>query len=67
MICPKCGSEDVCVIDTRSYEGSVFRKRKCKTCKAKFCTEEYVMCDNTEYNAACVALKHAREDKKKDI
>lgn len=65
MYCPKCGSNDTCVIDTRSYGGSVFRKRKCKECNAKFCTEEYTMCDNTEYNAACVALKHAREKKKK--
>lgn len=65
MICPECGSKDIGVIDTRSYEGSVFRKRKCKTCKAKFCTEEYVMCDSKEYNAACVALKHIRDSKKK--
>ena len=40
MNCPKCGSPRNRVIDTRSTESSVLRKRACSNCGFKFFTKE---------------------------
>ena len=43
MICPKCGSENVEVFDSRamaSYEGAVRRRRKCFDCAGRWTSYE---------------------------
>lgn len=39
MTCPYCGS-DTKVINSRPQEDSVWRRRKCVDCKARFSTTE---------------------------
>jgi transcriptional repressor NrdR len=39
MTCPICGG-DTKVIDSRSQEDSVWRRRKCVDCKERFSTTE---------------------------
>ena len=39
MNCPKCNNKSV-VLETRSVELNVYRKRKCGSCGHKFYTEE---------------------------
>lgn len=40
MNCPECGSNQVCVINSRSKEDFVFRRRRCLDCNARFNTFE---------------------------
>ena len=44
MNCPKCGSEDSKVIDSRSIHGgsSIRRRRECISCNFRFTTYEYI-------------------------
>lgn len=39
MTCPHCGGETI-VIDSRSQEDSVYRRRKCLVCEKRFSTTE---------------------------
>ena len=39
MTCPYCGSETK-VVDSRPQEDSVYRRRECVDCKARFSTTE---------------------------
>jgi transcriptional repressor NrdR len=39
MTCPYCGSETK-VVDSRPQEDSVYRRRMCVACKARFSTTE---------------------------
>ena len=39
MYCKECGGKTI-VIDTRSFENEVYRKRKCIVCGRKFFTAE---------------------------
>lgn len=40
LVCPKCGSEQVSVIDSRRKEGTVWRRRCCLCCQKRFNTVE---------------------------
>ncbi|MGD2206681.1 MAG: ATP cone domain-containing protein, partial [Anaerolineae bacterium] len=42
MKCPFCGSADSRVIDTRSAEGGIRRRRECQDCERRFTTYERV-------------------------
>ena len=42
MNCPYCGQQDSMVIDTRSFDKGVRRRRKCLACSARFTTYERV-------------------------
>lgn len=42
MTCPSCGG-DTKVIDSRSHEDSVYRRRECLVCKERFSTTEIDM------------------------
>ena len=42
MKCPFCGSSDSRVIDTRSAEGGIRRRRECQECHRRFTTYERV-------------------------
>jgi transcriptional repressor NrdR len=42
MKCPFCGSGDSRVIDTRSAEGGIRRRRECEDCQRRFTTYERV-------------------------
>jgi transcriptional repressor NrdR len=42
MRCPFCGSSDSRVIDTRSAEGGIRRRRECEDCERRFTTYERV-------------------------
>ena len=40
MDCPKCGSNQVAVVDTRRKDGTVWRRRGCRSCGNRFNTLE---------------------------
>lgn len=42
MICPVCGSNQICVVDSRTYGIKKFvrRRRKCLKCNERFSTVE---------------------------
>ena len=40
MVCPKCGSDQLTVVDTRRKEGTVWRRRGCISCGNRFNTVE---------------------------
>lgn len=48
MNCPKCGSDQVNVIDSRPKEGTVARRRKCLVCGYRYSTVEV---DVSEYKS----------------
>lgn len=41
MNCPKCGSEQIFVLNSRPYEGGIRRRRECAVCKLRFNSYEY--------------------------
>lgn len=42
MKCPRCGSEELAVVDSRSDENSIRRRRECQDCRTRFTTFERV-------------------------
>ncbi|MBX7144490.1 MAG: transcriptional regulator NrdR [Oligoflexia bacterium] len=42
MKCPRCGSEELAVVDSRADENSIRRRRECQDCKTRFTTFERV-------------------------
>ncbi|WP_298535732.1 hypothetical protein [uncultured Methanobrevibacter sp.] len=38
--CSRCGSENVCIWDSRKLHGSQIRRRKCKDCNMRWTTIE---------------------------
>lgn len=59
MICKKCGSSNIKVIDSRSTFSNVVRKRKCLDCGFIFRTKE-IMIDRDDYNELyALAMKQA--------
>lgn len=42
MICPRCKSENLTVVDTRKYDTVVIRTRLCKACLFAFKTQETI-------------------------
>lgn len=42
MLCPSCGSERLSVVDTRSEEGGIRRRRECQACGKRFSTIERI-------------------------
>lgn len=42
MNCPYCGNQESRVIDSRSLDGGVRRRRRCLACNARFTTQERV-------------------------
>lgn len=40
MICPKCGSGELSIVDTRPRRGIVRRRRRCIWCDHRFTTVE---------------------------
>ena len=40
MVCPKCGSDQLTVVDTRRKNGTVWRRRGCISCGNRFNTVE---------------------------
>ncbi len=57
MRCPYCGSEDLSVIDTRSTNDGIRRRRICNTCKRRFTTYERV----EEFNITVKKRDNTRE------
>ena len=43
MKCPKCGSENIKIIDSRSADTLVYRIRKCLDCEYRFGTKESIV------------------------
>ena len=39
-VCPKCGSSQIAVVDSRPRAGIVWRRRKCLECDGKYTTYE---------------------------
>lgn len=43
MLCPKCKSPDISVVDSREYDQrTIRRRRECETCKHRFSTYERI-------------------------
>lgn len=42
MKCPKCGSEELTVLEKKESEKSTTRTKQCDVCKAKFTTVEVI-------------------------
>jgi transcriptional repressor NrdR len=42
MHCPSCGSDRLSVIDTRSEDGAIRRRRECQACGKRFTTVERI-------------------------
>ena len=40
MLCPKCKSDQVIVVDSREKDGTAWRRRECAVCKIRFNTKE---------------------------
>ena len=40
MRCPECGSEDDWVVKTKDHGDRVYRRRACRSCKARWTTYE---------------------------
>ena len=47
MLCPRCDSKNVEVVDSRHYKDTTRRRRECKDCKVRFNTMEVL---ELEYN-----------------
>lgn len=60
MVCPKCGSDQLTVIDTRRKNGTVWRRRGCISCGNRFNTLE------VEENRL-KKLEEAEEQRRSDI
>lgn len=64
--CPKCGSIDVGICDSRDYFGDVMRRRYCRQCGRKWSTIEIDFWGNKEYldmkNKIRVIVKKPTED-----
>ena len=43
MVCPKCGSDQICVKETKGGQATVERKRLCMSCNSFFYTVESVV------------------------
>lgn len=56
MHCPECGSNQICVVDTRSKEDIVIRRRCCLTCNARFNTVEIHESSNENSESAYLRL-----------
>lgn len=42
MRCPRCASDELSVIDSRTYENEIRRRRECQACSFRFTTYERV-------------------------
>jgi len=42
MHCPSCGSDRLSVVDTRSEDGAIRRRRECQACSQRFTTIERI-------------------------
>ena len=51
MNCSNCGSDAISVIETRSLDSFVYRRRQCLDCGAMFYTKEYAIEFNDGYEA----------------
>lgn len=60
MVCPKCGSDQLTVVDTRRKEGTVWRRRGCISCGNRFNTVEIG-------EERMKALKKAEKQRRSDI
>ena len=40
MLCPRCDSKNVEIVDSRHYKNTTRRRRECKDCKVRFNTLE---------------------------
>ena len=40
MLCPRCDSKNVEIVDSRQYKNTTRRRRECKDCKVRFNTLE---------------------------
>ena len=47
--CSVCGSQRSMVMETRSNNGAVYRRRKCQACGARFKTREQAYAADTKY------------------
>ena len=59
MTCPRCGSDNVRVLETiPGYESKVYRRRKCVQCDTKFKTIEDILPDDStsqnDYRSAVI-------------
>lgn len=66
MDCPICESRTK-VVDSRSYAGAVYRRRRCSTCGNEFITEEDILEEGGEdvFREIYSLLKMGQRDKKK--
>ena len=57
MLCPKCGSEELSVVDSRSDGEAIRRRRECQNCRYRFSTYERI-----EYSLPPVVKKDGRRE-----
>lgn len=55
MLCPKCKSEQVFVVDTRNIGDTTWRRRKCESCGNRWNTKEI---DQELYEAFMTVRDH---------
>lgn len=71
MNCPRCGSNQVMVIDSRNKDNCVKRRRRCLDCFETFGTieiykDEYKNFKRNAYNDAIRGIEEALESLKKE-
>lgn len=49
MNCPKCGSDQIFVVETRNQPGYIKRRRECMFCSERFNTAEIKMDEYKNY------------------
>ena len=65
MICPFCGNEESKVVDSRTIDSGIKRRRECKACKIRWNTYEYseFFEENLEKRQADIARTEAAVNK----
>lgn len=65
MNCPKCGSENIRVVDTiNGLQNDIYRRRKCSDCKSTFRTVEIVGGESRIFNTGYSAAIEKREKRR---
>lgn len=71
MVCPKCGSDQICVKETKGGQATVERKRLCMSCNSFFYTVESVVSGRSDCpelmkdNARLVSMAEKRRKREK--
>ncbi len=59
MLCPRCGSDQHCVKDSRISEKFIRRRRACGACDNRFTTFEMAVPDAVHAQRASASIKNA--------